>query len=117
MVIRVLAGVVPMICGALIFSGAVPVGKWVFGDNVPSPVDAIRTMKAVNDFSAMEKQASMNADEMRARLSPELEGTLTPAQRAVYRQRLADHRRDAGSPTSGSDHDGSGWAPSGGWGR
>lgn len=117
MVIRVLAGAVPMICGALIFTGIIPVREWVFGSVGASPADMIRSIKAADRFTS-EGVGTDNAEvsdaATRARaagLNPEqVQAALREA-----RQRQAALRRN-GMSTPDAQH--AGWAPSGGgWQR
>jgi hypothetical protein len=113
MVIRVIAGVVPMICGALIFSGAVPVRQWLTGGAVPSPVEAVQIMQQMRAADGEVFHAVSNGrggtNQGALSIRPGRTG-LTPEQRRFIAEQS---RRDPDSARSGA-----GWNPSGGgWGR
>ena len=115
MVTRVLAGAVPMLCGTLILSGVIPVGKWVAGSAAPNPIEMMREVSAAGALA----QAEFDADDDSAppTLSAEQVAALSPADRASYEHRLSRARIAAiraQAERAGADPDRAGWAPSGG---
>jgi hypothetical protein len=121
MVIRVIAGVVPMICGALIYSGAVPVRQWIYGSAWPSPVDAAHMMQQMGSQDLERLQtAGPGGDPAIFREMSGRPGSMTPDQARLIHEAWLRRQAETRAASDG-EHNGSsrgGWNPSGGgWGR
>ena len=121
MIYRVLAGIIPMILGWMIWSGAIPVRQWIFGNAVPAPEQVVRqAVEGRHALGGSDKSAMPDIQrlvrEQESVMSQAVEGErmMRDLERAAEEGQEIQRRIDARRSSRASSNR-PGWAPSGNW--